>query len=70
MVAFQNGKDWVLPFDLWVDPARGKKLQSDYICFNISMNDKTIVRSIVDADVCGNGGGYLINLKKPQLLLI
>lgn len=47
-----------------------KKLQSDYICFNISMNDKTIVRSIVDADVCGNGGGYLINLKKTQLLLI
>lgn len=30
------------------------------------MNDKIIVRSIVDADVCGNGGGYFINLKKTQ----
>lgn len=47
-----------------------KKLQSDYICFNLSMNDKIIVRSIVDADVCGNGGGYFINLKKKKLVLI
>lgn len=71
MVAIKNGKDWVLPFDLWVDPAKGKKiLQSDYICFNLSMNDKIIVRSIVDADVCGNGGGYFINLKKTKLVLI